>query len=164
MRLRCSSSASLASISCVYLMRLRCSSSAPISSVLFYASRPSRLIRPSRLCYSMRLVLVRPNALLVCLVCLVLVCLVCVCSYNRSFKRVKPVNSFKRLVLLIRSIPNFPSVYLLKHCDALKSTSLKPEGFEVFNSVGVFGEYGEYGEIKGVRRVRGFPLIRMLYI
>ena len=88
MRLRCSSPALLVClvclvcvmlcVSCVYLMRLRCSSSASISSVLCGAS------------------------ILVRLVC------ACLCAHIiplRFFKHVKPVNSFKCLVLLVLLIP-----------------------------------------------------------
>ena len=96
---------------------------------------PMRPSRPSRLCYAVRL--------------LRLVCACLCCPYNPltltlvySFKHVKRVNSFKRLVLLVsahtdplnystlittRIIRAFRSVYLLEHCNALKSISLSEE-------------------------------------
>ena len=91
----------ISSISFVCLVRLSCSSRSSVSFVsCVYLIR---LSNASCICYAVRL----SHAS-------VYVSSVPVCAAHitplRSFKHVKRVNSFKRLVLLI---PNFPSVRLL---------------------------------------------------
>ena len=96
------------------------------------------------------------------------------CSYRppKLFERFDPFQIFQAFDSY--NYPDNSSVSIPSKClppRALQRVKInffkrreKPERFEVFNSFEVFGVYGEYGEIKGVRRVRGFPLIRMLYI
>ena len=191
MRLRCSSSALLVYLMRLSRMsRLRCSSPALLvylmrlsrMSRLCYTVRPNaspllvclvclvcvmpfdpmrlsnasallvfcvaRLSRMSRLCYA-----VRPSWFVSSVPAHIIPL--------RSFKHVKPVNSFKRLVLLIRSIPNIPSVYVLKHCDALKSISLSkgesPRGSKCLTRLECLKCTESMERLKGFEVVRGFP-------
>ena len=60
---------------------------------------------------------------------------------------------------IIRAFRLVRFVYLLEHCNALKSISLSeeesPRGSKCLTRFNLFGMFGEYGVFKGVRRVRG---------